>query len=180
MDFVERFAFPLPAMTVFSLIGFLQEDTDYLKSLCFDRLKVTWGRPSAEKQKPTIEKMSDLFAYVEDFVKGRANDLRGDYTSDLLRLREEDQDTLSLEEVASIIYSLTSAGHETTTNLIANGPRQLLLNREQWKEVGEKLSFLENVVEEMLRFCTNPACAKCGSWAAVGIRCALLQGVLRR
>jgi cytochrome P450 len=35
VNFVERFAFPLPAMTVFSFIGFPEEDTEYLKSLCF-------------------------------------------------------------------------------------------------------------------------------------------------
>ncbi len=62
VNFVERFAFPLPAMTVFSFIGFPEEDTEYLKSLCFDPLRLTWGRPSAEEQKPTADKLSDLFA----------------------------------------------------------------------------------------------------------------------
>ncbi len=47
--------------------------------------------------------MSDLFAYVEDFVRGRADDLRDDYTSDLLCIREEDEDALNLEEVTSTI-----------------------------------------------------------------------------
>jgi cytochrome P450 len=155
VDFVERFAFPLPAMTVFSFIGFPEEDTEYLKSLCFDRLRLTWGRPSAEEQKPTADKMSELFAYVEGFVLGRADDLRNYYTSDLLRIREEDEDALSLEEVTSIIYSLTFAGRETTTNLIANGLRQLLLRREVWNELREDNDLIENAVEEMLRFDTS-------------------------
>jgi cytochrome P450 len=172
VDFVERFAFPLPAMTVFSFIGFPEEDTDYLKNLCFDRLKITWGRPSPEEQKPTVEKMSDLFAYVEDFVQGRANDLRDDYTSDLLRIREEDEDALSLEEVTSIIYSLTFAGHETTTNLIANGSRHLLQTREQWEELREDPLLLENAVEEMLRFDTSvPA------WRRMATRTVEIAGV---
>jgi cytochrome P450 len=99
--------------------------------------------------------MSDLFTYVEDFVRGRADDLRDDYTSDLLRIREEDEDALSLEEVTSIIYSLTFAGHETTTNLIANGLRQLLTRREAWNELREDPDLIENAVEEMLRFDTS-------------------------
>ncbi len=41
MDFAERFTFPLPAMTVFSFIGFPEEGTEYLESLCFDRLRLT-------------------------------------------------------------------------------------------------------------------------------------------
>jgi cytochrome P450 len=172
VDFIERFAFPLPAMTVFSFIGFSEEDTDYLKSLCFDRLRLTWGRPPAEEQKPTADKMSDLFAYVEDFVRGRADDLQDDYTSDLLRIREEDEGALSLEEVASIIYSLTFAGHETTTNLIANGLRQLLTRREAWNELREDPDLIENAVEEMLRFDTSvPA------WRRMATRTVEISGV---
>jgi len=49
-DMVERFAFPLPASVVFSLIGYPEEDTEMLKSWCFDRLKITWGRPLPEEQ----------------------------------------------------------------------------------------------------------------------------------
>jgi cytochrome P450 len=172
VDFVERFAFPLPAMTVFSFIGFPEDDTEYLKSLCFDRLRLTWGRPSAEEQKPTADKMSDLFAYVEGFVRGRADELRDDYTSDLLSIREEDEEALSLEEVTSIIYSLTFAGHETTTNLIANGLRQLLLRREAWNELGEDPDLIENAVEEMLRFDTSvPA------WRRMATRPVEISGV---
>jgi cytochrome P450 len=136
------------------------------------RLRLTWGRPPAEEQKPTADKMSDLFTYVEDFVRGRADDLRDDYTSDLLRIREEDEDALSLEEVTSIIYSLTCAGHETTTNLIANGLRQLLTRREAWNELREDPDLIENAVEEMLRFDTSvPA------WRRMAIRPIEISGV---
>ncbi len=116
--------------------------------------------------------MSDLFGYVEDFVRGRADDLRDDYTSDLLRIREEDEDALSLEEATSIIYSLTFAGHETTTNLIANGLRQLLLRREAWNELREDPDLIENAVEEMLRFDTSvPA------WRRMATRPVEISGV---
>lgn len=130
------------------------------------------GASSAEEQKPTADKMSDLFAYVEGFVRGRADDLQDDYTSDLLRVREEDEDALSLEEVTSIIYSLTFAGHETTTNLIANGLRQLLLRREAWNEVREDPDLIENAVEEMLKFDTSvPA------WRRMATRPVEISGV---
>ena len=116
--------------------------------------------------------MSDLFAYAEGFVRGRADDLRNYYTSDLLRIREEDEDALSLEEVTSTIYSLTFAGHETTTNLIANGLRQLLLRRETWNELREDPDLIENAVEEMLRFDTSvPA------WRRMATRPVEISGV---
>ncbi|MBA4116339.1 MAG: cytochrome P450, partial [Rubrobacter sp.] len=135
----------------FSLIGYPEKDTEMLKSWCFDRLKLTWGRPLPEEQLATVEKMTSFFDYIENFVHGRAEDLRDDYTSDLLRIRAEDEDDLSLQEVVSIDYSLSFAGHETTTNLILNGLRQLLGRPGLWDELREDPSLIENAVEEVLR-----------------------------
>ncbi|MGI8909915.1 MAG: cytochrome P450 [Rubrobacteraceae bacterium] len=154
-DLVDRFAFPLPAYVVFGLIGYPEEDAKMLKGWCSDRLKLTWGRPLPEEQLQTVEKMSSFFDYIETFVHGRAEDLRDDYTSDLLRIRAEDEDNLSLEEVVSIDYSLSFAGHETTTNLILNGLRQLLSRPGLWEELREDPSLIENAVEETLRHDTS-------------------------
>jgi cytochrome P450 len=150
-DLVSQFAFPLPASVVFSFIGYSEKDTEMLKSWCSDRLKITWGRPLPEEQLATVEKMASFFAYIEDFVRRRAEDLRDDYTSDLLRILAEDEENLSLEEVLSICYSLSFAGHETTTNLILNGLRQLLSRPGLWDELREDPSLIENAVEETLR-----------------------------
>lgn len=150
-DLVDRFAFPLPASVVFSLIGYPERDTEMLKSWCSDRLKITWGRPLPEEQLETVEKMASFFDYIENFVHGRAEDLRDDYTSDLLRIRAEDEGNLSLEEVVSIDYSLSFAGHETTTNLILNGLRQLLARPKLWEKLRENPLLIENAVEETLR-----------------------------
>jgi cytochrome P450 len=150
-DMVDRFAFPLPASVVFSLIGYPQEDTEMLKSWCSDRLKITWGRPLPEEQLATVEKMTSFFDYIETFVHEKADNLGDDYTSDLLRIRAEDEDNLSFQEVVSICYSLSFAGHETTTNLILNGLRQLLARPELWDELREDPSLIENAVEETLR-----------------------------
>ncbi len=122
-----------------------------LKGWCSDRLKLTWGRPLPEEQLATVEKMSSFFGYIEGFVHERADDLRDDYTSDLLRIRAEDEDNLSLEEVVSIDYSLSFAGHETTTNLILNALRQLLDRPGLWDELREDPSLIPNAVEETLR-----------------------------
>jgi len=91
--------------------------------------------------------MASFFDYIENFFYQRAEDLQDDYTSDLLRIRAEDEDNLSLEEVVSIGYSLSFAGHETTTNLIVNGLRQLLGRPGLWKELREYPSPIENAVE---------------------------------
>jgi cytochrome P450 len=104
-----------------------------------------------EEQTQTVEKMTSFFDYIEDFVHHRSENLQDDYTSDLLRIRNEDENNLSLEEVVSIDYSLSFAGHETTTNLILNGLRQLLSRPGLWEELREDPSLIPNAVEEILR-----------------------------
>jgi len=46
--------FPLPAITIFTMIGFPDDDLDQLKAWCGDRLSMTWGparagRPGARR-----------------------------------------------------------------------------------------------------------------------------------
>ena len=171
-DMVDGFAFPLPAYVVFGLIGYPGKDAEMLKSWCSDRLKLTWGRPLPEEQLATVEKMASFFGYIENFVQGRADDLRDDYSSDLLRIRAEDEENLSLEEVVSIDYSLSFAGHETTTNLILNGLRQLLSRPGLWDELREEPSLIENAVEETLRRDTSVV-----SWRRSTTRPAEIAGV---
>lgn len=153
VDLVRRFAFPLPAQVIFGMLGIPEEDIEMIKDWCYDRLKLSFGRPAPEEQMPTVEKMTRLFGYLEDFVYEKAKNLADDYTSDLLRIAAEDD--LKMEEVVSMVYSLSLAGHETTTNLISNGLRQLLLRPGLWDELREDPSLIDNAVEETLRFDTS-------------------------
>ena len=169
---MDRFAFPLPASVVFGLIGYPEEDTEMLKGWCSDRLKMTWGRPLPEEQLETVEKMTSFIDYIENFVYERAQDLRDDYTSDLLRIRAEDEENLSLREVVSICYSLSFAGHETTTILILNGLCNLLSRPGLWDELREGPSLAENTVEETLRHDTSVL-----SWRRSTTRLVEISGV---
>ncbi len=120
-----------------------------------NRLKITWRRPLPEEQLETVEKMTSLFDYIENFIHERAQDLRDDYTSDLLKIRAEDESNLSLNEVVSIDYSPSFAGHETAANLILNGLRQFLTRPGLWEELREDPSLIPNAVEETLRCDTS-------------------------
>jgi cytochrome P450 len=62
---------------------------------------------------------------------------------------------MSALEITSVIYGLSFAGHETTTNLTSNAVRRLLENREQWKALCADPSLIPNAVEEVLRYDTS-------------------------
>ena len=154
-DLVRGFAFPLPAQTIFRMIGIPEEDIDTIKDWCHDRLKLSFGRQSVEEQRVTVDRMTGFFEYLESFVHEKARAPGDDYTSDLLRIAAEDGSDLATEEIVSMLYSLSFAGHETTTNLIANGLRQILSRPGLWEELRRNPALIENTVEEMLRFDTS-------------------------
>ena len=52
--------------------------------------------------------------------------------SDLLAIHAEDPARLTPDEISSILFSLSFAGHETTTGLIGNTARPLLEEPGRW------------------------------------------------
>ena len=171
-DLVAQLCFPLPALIIFTLIGFPAEDTELLKSWCGDRMTITWGRPAATVQAQVARNMVAYWQYCEQFVARRLTDLRDDFTSDLLSIHLQDPEAIAVEEIVNVAYGLSFAGHETTTNLITNTVRQLLLYREQWEALCADPSLIPNAVEEALRHDTSVI-----AWRRITTQSAEIGGV---
>lgn len=103
-DLVEELAFPLPAVVVFALIGFPDDDTEQLKQWCTDRMAFSWGRPSASAQVRIAEQMTAYWSFCETFVRGRVTDPRDDFTSDLVRVHLDDPEAISVEDWALAMF----------------------------------------------------------------------------
>ncbi len=58
----------------------------------------------------------------------------------------------SQQEVATILFGLLLAGHETTTNLLGNGLRRFLEQRDRWEALCAEPALIPNAVEEVLRY----------------------------
>ena len=67
-------------------------------------------------------------------------------------MAEEQGDKFSEEELYSMFVILQIGGHETTTNLIANGMLALLQHPDQLEMLCADPALIEDAVEEMLRF----------------------------
>lgn len=152
VDIVEALTFPLPALTLFRLLGFPDEDVDRLKAWCGEKLEINWGRPDAEYQLRATTNITRFWDYCERYVETRKHDLGDDLTSDLLRQRETNPDALDDREVASIVFALSFAGHETTTNLIGNALRHLLSRPQLWQEIRRDPETIAGAVQETLRY----------------------------
>ena len=122
-DLVAALAFPLPANIVFSLMGVPEQDFAQLKHWCGYRAALGWGRPAPEDQVEIATSMAAYRGYLRDLVDRKATEPGDDLTSDLIVIHREAPDRLTRDEIGSILFSLSFAGHETTTGLIGNTVR---------------------------------------------------------
>jgi cytochrome P450 len=154
-DLVAALTFPLPASIVFSFMGVPEADWAQLKAWCGSRATLAWGRPPPAEQVEHARNMAAYRGYLRALVKSKVDDRADDYASALLAIHDEDPEALSHEEIASILFSLSFAGHETTNYLIGNLIRRLLEDRERWDAVLADRELIAGAVDETLRFDTS-------------------------
>jgi hypothetical protein len=151
-DLVAALAFPLPANIVFSLTGVPERDYAQLKHWSGYRAALGWGRPAPADQVEIATGMAAYRAYLNRLVDAKALAPGDDLTSDLIAIHRENPERLTLAEIASILFSLSFAGHETTTGLIGNTVRRLLEVPDRWSAVVHDPGLIAGAVEETLRY----------------------------
>lgn len=151
-DLVSAFTFPLPATMIFSFVGIPERDWPQLKEWCGHRAALAWGRPTPGEQVHHAMNMAAYRSYLGALVATKATARDDDFASALLAIHDEDPNALTHEEIGSILYSLTFAGHETTNYLIGNIVRRLLEKSARWDAVVADPELIPYAVEETLRY----------------------------
>ena len=156
LDYHREFAYPLPATVIAELLGVPRPDVEKLKKWSDDLAQfVLTSRANPEKYRRAAAGMAEMTDYFDHFIRRRAAEGGGsDVTAALLAARERD-DRLSHDEIVATALLLLFAGHETTTQLLANGMYWLLREPAARDEFGAHLDdrrYVENAVEEMLRY----------------------------
>ena len=171
-DLVAVLAFPLPANIVFSLMGVPEQDYAQVKQWCGYRAALSFGRPAAEDQVEIATTIAAYRRYMRDLVDFKVREPGDDLASDLIAIHREAPERLTLDEIASILFSLSFAGHETTTGLIGNTARRLLEDPSRWTDIARRPDLIPAAVEETLRY--DPSVAV---WRRVTTRPVTLAGV---
>jgi len=150
-NLIDALAYPLPVVVIAELLGIPSSDrakfkhwSDTLATL-LDPLQVTGGLVAAQ---PAFEEMS---AYLRGVADARRQVPRDDLISALVAV-EEQGDVLSGTELVALCGLILGAGHETTTNLIANAVLALLRNPEQRRRLQDDPALIGGAVEEFLRY----------------------------
>jgi cytochrome P450 len=150
VDFVDRFAFPLPVNVIGELLGVPAPDRAQFQSLVRD-----WAQVLEVISPDVLRRADPAAATVREYLAGLVAERRRQPGADLLSALvavEEAGDQLSEDELLSTAALLFAAGFETTTNLLANGLVALLEHPAQLRLLGQRPDLAQSAVEELLRF----------------------------
>ena len=150
-DLVETLTHELPALVIFRLLGIPDEDVPHVKEWAASRVSLNFGDLPVSDQVQHAENLVRYWRYCIELIEARQREPRDDLPSALVRL---DDASISKDEMAGLVYGQLTAGHETTSALLASGIKELLAQRERWVELTHDAELIPTAVEELLRLVT--------------------------
>jgi cytochrome P450 len=151
-DFVADFAFPLPAIVIAELLGVPPGDRELFKSWSADLKALVFGAlDDGQRHQRARQAIDALSAYFADLV-AHYRRRPGDNLISSFLVPEAGRPPVDAGELIPMLILLLFAGHETTTNLLANGLLALLRNPDQLDRLRQEPSAMTSAVEELLRF----------------------------
>ena len=152
LDFVQRFASPLPVRVICDLFGVPHESRSDLTRWSEDILTLVFGAMhSADRHERAERSLREFSEFLRGVIAERRSRPGEDLVSDLVAA-EERGDVLEEEEIVATCVLLLFAGHETTRNLLANGLKAILEHDAAREVLAADPSRMPDAVEEVLRF----------------------------
>ncbi len=164
MELVSAFAFPLPITVIAELLGVPVADRERFRE--WSGAMVSPALAAAEMER-TDALLGAFVEYLLALFSERQREPGGDLVSALVAV-EDGGDTLSEEELCSMVALLIVAGHETTVSLIGNATLALLTHPEERAAIERDPSLLPRAVEELIRY-DGPVERTLNRWAAVDV-----------
>jgi cytochrome P450 len=150
-DFIADFAGPLPALVIMDMLGVPRSELARLKHLSDEMaLFIGSARDSPEKYARAEAATREMAALFRELIAARRSAPQADLLSQLVELQDEGDRLTEYELVATCIL-LLFAGHETTTNHIANGLLSLMQFPGEMRKLRADPSLTNAAVEELLR-----------------------------
>jgi cytochrome P450 len=151
VEFIKDFTLPLPIKIILDFLDLPHEDWKEIKNYSDQWLTYHFGGGTdPARWQSGVDGIEGLKGYVKPRVKERNARPQDDYISKLLKA-EWKGDRLTEDEVIVHCANLLFAGHETTTNLLANAVHLLLSHRDQWDRLCKDSMLIPTAVEEVTR-----------------------------
>lgn len=152
IDFIADFAGPLPGLVIMAMLGVPRENLPLIKRLSDDMaLFIGSSRMAPEKYAIAEAATREMAEFFRALIAKRRATPEHDLLSRLVHL-EDDGDRLSEDELVATCILLLFAGHETTTNHIANGLLALLRFPGEMAALRADPGLAPRAIEELLRY----------------------------
>jgi cytochrome P450 len=151
-DFIGDFAGPLPALVIMDMLGVPRAELARVKRLSDDMaLFIGSSRMAQEKYDIAEAATGEMAEFFRGMIGARRAAPQADLLSELVHLNDAG-DRLSDDELVATCILLLFAGHETTTNHIANGLLGLLSFPQEMAKLRADPALAAAAVEELLRY----------------------------
>ena len=155
-DLVAGVAYPLPAIVIAEMLGAPPADRDRFREWSDELALVAFGaggdaRP--DRHERALRGLEEMAGYFRELVAHRRREPGGDMLSAMMAGDGSlpDEARLSDDELVGMCALLLFAGHETTTNAIANAVRLLTADPALRDRVRDDPALVAPAVEEALR-----------------------------
>jgi hypothetical protein len=154
IDLIADFAGPLPCLVIMEMLGVPREHLAHVKRLSDEIAQfIGSARTQAEKYDTAQAATRELAAFFGEMIAERRREPRDDAITELIRVRDgDDGDGFSDDELVATCILMLFAGHETTTNHIANGMLALMRFPGEMARLRADPSLAPRAVEELLRY----------------------------
>ena len=152
IDFVADFAGPLPALVIMAMLGVPREELARVKRMSDEMaLFIGSSRMAQEKYAIAERATTEMAGFFRELIEDRRRAPREDLLSQLAHV-EDDGERFSDDELIGTCILLLFAGHETTTNHIANGMLALLRFPGELAALRGDSTLAPRAIEELLRY----------------------------
>jgi len=147
IELIADYALPISITVISEMVGVSEPD----RARFHEGMNLIMEGMAKYGIEETAAKMEQLIDFVRELIERRRTDPAEDIMTGLIHA-SEDGDTLSDDEVVSMVFTLVAAGYETTYNLITNGVEALLTHPDQLKLLQGRPELINSAVEEILRY----------------------------
>ncbi|MFL6119715.1 cytochrome P450 [Actinophytocola sp.] len=143
IDLVDTFCYPLPVTVICELVGVDEEDRPHWRAWSDAMATLDGERLPGEVRK--------TLAAARAMIERRRAEPRDDLVTALVQAQTENPDIVSDDELVGVLFSLVTAGHQTTTYLIGNSVLALLEHPDQLARLKADPSLWPQAVRELQR-----------------------------
>jgi cytochrome P450 len=148
VDLIRAYCLPIPVTVISEMVGVADQDMPRFRNSIG---VLTDGLTGWSLFRTLFWDLRQAVNFVRELIARKRLDPQDDILTGLIQAEEQGQ-TLSEDELVSMVFLLIFAGYETTVHLITNSVAALLQHPDQLARLRAHPELMTSAVEEILRY----------------------------